>query len=149
MHVECEIVKSLDDAVKLAFRGVNVGIRLEEAPMRLVEQQQQRFREARQTLLEIAIGARGPFARLGAFVERKDRLRMQMRGIVVVYVVEKIARADMIANMADPIANMIGPEQAAIDRRREPDQAPLPRRLAAGACGHTRPMNNAYLRSRW
>ena len=111
-----------------AFGGEDVGVRLEEAPVRLVEQEQQRIREARQAFREIAIGARGPFPDLRTFVEREHRLGMQVRGVVVVDVVEQIVMADVLADIADPVADVIGAEQAAVNRRRQPDQAPLARR---------------------
>jgi hypothetical protein len=94
----------------------------------LVEQEQQRIREACQAFREIAIGARRPFPGLRAFVEREHRLGVQVRGVVVVDVVEQIILTDVLADMADPVADVVGAEQAAIDRRRQPDQAPLTRR---------------------
>ena len=149
VDVEFQIVEPLDDVVESAFGGEDVGVRLEEAPVRLVEQEQQRIREARQAFREIAIGARGPFPDLRTFVEREHRLGMQVRGVVVVDVVEQIVMADVLADIADPVADVIGAEQAAVNRRRQPDQAPLARRPGRRRGWPHQAHDSADLRSRW
>jgi hypothetical protein len=57
VRIEGQIVKSLDEVVEFPFSFEIVGVRLEETPVRFVEQEQQRIGKSRQAFPEVVIGA--------------------------------------------------------------------------------------------